>query len=62
MQIILAITALMLAFGFVFWVAVMSWIMAGASADKSPWPFMISMIVFALACVAFAFIAGRIWP
>lgn len=60
MQITMALTALMISGGFVFWVAVMSWIIAGA--DKAPWMQATAMIVFALAAIAFAFVAGRVWP
>lgn len=60
MQIIIAVAALMLSAGFVFWVAVMSWIIA--EADKAPWMQVAAMITFALAAIAFAFVAGRVWP
>jgi hypothetical protein len=60
MDAIISVSALMLSAGFVFWVAVMGFIIAGA--EKTPWLEFAALVSFGLAAIAFAFIAGRVWP
>lgn len=59
MQLFFSVAALLLSGGFVFWVAVMGFLIA--QQDKMPWLHFAALVAFGLAAIVFAFIGGRVW-
>lgn len=59
MQLTIAILALALSAGFAFWAGVMAWLQG--TDDKVNLWLLVCFLIFALATIGFAFLAGRAW-
>lgn len=59
MQMTMAILALALSAGFIFWVGVLCNLLGEKSGQ---WQMGLAILTLTVAAIAFAFLAGRAWP